>query len=870
MNEWEDVTQAAPQIVSQTTPQTIQDDGWEDVPQRSTESLVDTLTSKGVPIEYDNTGNVGIDYQRYFGQPEQSNLAGISSALSQGTSLKFSDEIAGYLGAGIDKLAGNPLPYDTLRKINKSNLLQRATSYQEENPYTGYGTEIGGGLATAALTRVPPSVSKLPAIGQGAVIGGAFGGITGAGAASEGDKLLGGLTGSLFGAGAGALIAPLIPYATNLLNKAVVTPAGKAIDKIRQFTGQSPPGLNAQASAQKLLLKGLEESGLTPQAVKQQLSTLSPEIAAQTMLADTSPGLQQVGQYAASHSLAARNLVEERLKERASSTLQKITDPALRRLVGTNKNDVIVADEVLKAGKAAAAPFYKQVDETLVPMTKELVELIKNNPTALQAYRQGVFKAKSDITWPKGINDGVKILDDIIKSVDSSKNPVFIRWSAGSKYDLAPNAFSRDYVSGAQHQGLSAIELSKGMTRADMAKYLNEYRFSKIKDPNIKPFLYEGKVLGKDSDGYVSISPTKLIGELPSGLQKILNGDLVRKLELESAISDASNRLLKITDPIGKDLVSKNLLKYKQELSSLASKFPGDIKIPSVADLKEGSTVPLRALDLMKRSLNDMASTALRKGANDAARNPTNIAQKLTSILDDSFPFYKQAREIYQGSKSFENAIELGKKVLRTDDTVFGQELSKLNSTDRQGAMIGAYNAIRDKFLGAKVTGNEAERLSTTLLRDRLQNVARSPEELNAFTNTLDSVSNMFETQRQIIGGSPTAIRDSFNKLIDQYAPGGGLNKDTLKAIPGRALDNVLRKYSTQSVNQTEQFSVDLADMLTRRGPKEMLPVLESLIKHQDKMTPQMREQLSKVLAAGLEQKAGQAGAGIAERKRGQ
>lgn len=176
---------------------------------------------------------------------------------------------------------------------------------------------------------------------------------------------------------------------------------------------------------------------------------------------------------------------------------------------------------------------------------------------------------------PVSVNNNTRILDDIIKMVDSSKTPVFIRWSAGSKYDLAPNAVSRDYVSGGKHAGLSAVELPKGMTRAEAAKYINEYRFLKMKDPKIKPFLYEGNVLGKDSDGYISIAPKKLIGEIPDELQKNLSGDFVRRLELESSISDANNRLLKITDPIGKDIMNENLLKYKGELELINSKLQG-------------------------------------------------------------------------------------------------------------------------------------------------------------------------------------------------------------------------------------------------------------------------------------------------------
>lgn len=75
---------------------------------------------------------------------------------------------------------------------------------------------------------------------------------------------------------------------------------------------------------------------------------------------------------------------------------------------------------------------------------------------------------------------------------------IFIRWSRGPEYDTNP---SRDYQSGNIHSGLSAVKI--GAWEGEyMERRLQEYRFLRMKDEKIMPYIYTGEEIGLDSDGY--------------------------------------------------------------------------------------------------------------------------------------------------------------------------------------------------------------------------------------------------------------------------------------------------------------------------------------------------------------------------------
>jgi hypothetical protein len=142
---------------------------------------------------------------------------------------------------------------------------------------------------------------------------------------------------------------------------------------------------------------------------------------------------------------------------------------------------------------------------------------------------------------------------------------VFVRWSSGSKYDMAPGAVSKDYQSGERHAGLSAVPIDGSDTIANIARYAGEYgHFAP------EAHVYLGDVVGTDSDGYASIKPLKHLGQLDEAVKQFLNSNGARHLSLTENIANNEKRLTSgQLDPITEKVLRQSNESSKSELAKL-------------------------------------------------------------------------------------------------------------------------------------------------------------------------------------------------------------------------------------------------------------------------------------------------------------
>lgn len=109
-----------------------------------------------------------------------------------------------------------------------------------------------------------------------------------------------------------------------------------------------------------------------------------------------------------------------------------------------------------------------------------------------------------------------KALEDIVRSAGDN---VYVRWSRGPKFDKKMGG-SRDFVSGQDHKGLSAVPVDADWASdaERMSRRLGEYGFLRMKDAMISPYLYRASRVGTDSDGYALISDINAIARIDPAL----------------------------------------------------------------------------------------------------------------------------------------------------------------------------------------------------------------------------------------------------------------------------------------------------------------------------------------------------------------
>lgn len=113
----------------------------------------------------------------------------------------------------------------------------------------------------------------------------------------------------------------------------------------------------------------------------------------------------------------------------------------------------------------------------------------------------------------------INTISELKKIISETSVPLYVRWSRGPAKDKKQGV-SKDYQSGANHAGLSAIEIEQewGCEDKYLARRINEYLFLRIKDCAIGCWIYTGERVGEDTDGYDSIINISVVARVSNKL----------------------------------------------------------------------------------------------------------------------------------------------------------------------------------------------------------------------------------------------------------------------------------------------------------------------------------------------------------------
>jgi hypothetical protein len=133
--------------------------------------------------------------------------------------------------------------------------------------------------------------------------------------------------------------------------------------------------------------------------------------------------------------------------------------------------------------------------------------------------RQGALA--SVLPMPKTVNS----FDDVRRALDQNER-VFVRWTQSQKHDMTPGARSKDYQSGQEHAGLSAVPIDRDFSDDQIFRFIRDYGYLRSAgNERAVPRIYSGKIVGKDSDGAVSIVPKEHIGTLSDDFVRFIDDE---------------------------------------------------------------------------------------------------------------------------------------------------------------------------------------------------------------------------------------------------------------------------------------------------------------------------------------------------------
>ena len=364
------------------------------------------------------------------------------------------------------------------------------------------------------------------------------------------------------------------------------------------------------------------------------------------------------------------------------------------------------------------------VTPTAIPNTVTSVTPteIPNSQSSISTTVIGEPKQLQELSTKSPSNAGVSNIDSVRKLIDDNGGEIFIRWSGGANYDLNEGASSRDYLNGSSHAGLSAVPLTSDMSDHEIAKYIGEYSFLRLKDKNIAPHFYAGEKVGEDSDGYPSIKPSSHLGTVSKELVSDLDNNLAEKIKLNHEINKAELILSGNSgDKIGRQIIAERLdvnRKKLQEINATSNIKNNSLQESVSVDPSVSKPVPSTTIP----------ETTLKPDGNLSIKGNTKELQ--TQLKEAGIPSLPSRDGVTVGAKNVEKAQEFIASIVpaetkvpevKTENNLVSVDSATIGpaSKDYQSAIVAPANEAIDSGKAIKVELKDGSSVDLVNMTDK-------------------------------------------------------------------------------------------------------------------------------------------------------
>jgi len=186
--------------------------------------------------------------------------------------------------------------------------------------------------------------------------------------------------------------------------------------------------------------------------------------------------------------------------------------------------------------------------------------------------------------------------------------------------------------------------------------------------------------------------------------------------------------------------------------------------IATLAEMLERNTISVRALDYMKRGLDDVTKDVAGGVRGQRARVLRSRLNDVLERADELVPEYSLARATYAGDAAAIEAFENGISQFQTKSAgEIAKVFEGLSEADQVFFRRGAIESIRRKLAKAVDEGRNPDLTRLVIggseQRDKLRIILGSDEAMEAMLKQLRSESNMHRVAQRITGGSQTTPR---------------------------------------------------------------------------------------------------------------
>lgn len=238
----------------------------------------------------------------------------------------------------------------------------------------------------------------------------------------------------------------------------------------------------------------------------------------------------------------------------------------------------------------------------------------------------------------------------------------------------------------------------------------------------------------------------------------------------------------------------------------------------------------LRGWQYIKEQLDQQASQARSQARAKDASAVEKLRDYIVDRLDELQPTYREARNIWAGTRAAEDAMQMGYDFMSTRKmSQFPMaKLRRLNDSERAYFRIGAMSYFEDLLGNTQLTHDMTRKFRTDSMRRRLGQVFETPEDLNDFYALLDAEATKNKAKK-VLGGSPTAGRLTEQSAWEAMEQAGQLSQATGVGTTMAAMRNALTTPMPARTGPMMQMGRDVSDLLLEQDPARQRAMLEAM-----------------------------------------
>lgn len=233
----------------------------------------------------------------------------------------------------------------------------------------------------------------------------------------------------------------------------------------------------------------------------------------------------------------------------------------------------------------------------------------------------------------------------------------------------------------------------------------------------------------------------------------------------------------------------------------------------------------IEQLHLLKMDLDGIIQSAQRGGNRTLVRKVSDVQRALVRRMDASSTPYRDARRIFAGEASQQNALDGGYDFIRGTGELAAADVARMTPAERQLFRLGIARGLRETINNAPDGADVVKRIfGSRAKRNALMLAFDNPQDRRSFEQAMVNEARRTRTRQAVTGNSTTARQQSD---LEDAGIGSAVIGNAVTGNWGAAIKSLIGRAGARIGGVTPRVASNIADMTMTRDPAALNQLLQ-------------------------------------------